>query len=130
MRFIVTLALLSVGLAARDPTDCEVCVKVLNEVAGRVKDKKDLIHIEETLGNYCEKNKALNEKEVKLCYYIDPIKREVSQPMKNGVPPEKICERLKKKSAEICALRYSAMAAPKVSNSTIHHMPPTLVGYE
>jgi len=48
------------------------------------------------------------------CYYLDPIKREVSNPMKNGVPREKICERLKKKSAEICALRYTNVAAPPV----------------
>ena len=46
------------------------------------------------------------------CYYIDPIKREVSQPMKNGLPVEKICERLKKKSAEICALRFQSSEAP------------------
>ena len=32
----------------------------------------------------------------------------VAQPLKNGVPAEKICERLKKSSAEICALRFGA----------------------
>ena len=45
-----------------------------------------------------------HEKEAKLCYYLDPIKREVSQPVKNGVPFDVICQRLKKQSAEICAL--------------------------
>ncbi len=44
---------------------------------------------------------------------MDPIKREVSTPMKNGVPVDVICQRLKKKSAEICALKFaSAPAAP------------------
>ena len=40
------------------------------------------------------------------CYYVDPIKREISQPLKNGVPVKIVCERLKKKSAEICALKF------------------------
>ena len=45
----------------------------------------------------------------KLCYYIIGVKRQaVAQPLKNGVPVEKICERLKKTSAEICALREGA----------------------
>jgi hypothetical protein len=50
------------------------------------------------------------------CYYLDPIKREISQPIKNGVPTDKICERLKKKSAEICALRFASSAPPPVES--------------
>ena len=52
------------------------------------------------------------------CYYIAPIKRELSQPIKNGVPTEKICERLKKSSAEICSLRF-ATAAPLPAAASI-----------
>lgn len=44
------------------------------------------------------------------CYFIDPIKREISTPIKNGVPSDVICQRLKKKSAEICSLKYAASA--------------------
>ncbi len=51
------------------------------------------------------------------CYYVDPIKREVSTPMKNGVPIDVICQRLKKKSAEICALKFAS--APPASSSTL-----------
>ena len=47
------------------------------------------------------------------CYFIDPIKREISQPMKNGVPVAKICEKLKKKSSEICSLRFSSAGTTK-----------------
>jgi hypothetical protein len=97
--------------------------------------------IEEAIGAFCEKPK--DDKYAKLCYYIDPIKREVSQvsasclsdhsnyipllelcyyafaqPMKNGVPVDKICERLKKKSAEICALRFSSTTVPKAADVT------------
>ncbi len=42
------------------------------------------------------------------CYYIDPIKRELSTPLKNGVPSDIMCQRLKKKSPEVCALRFGA----------------------
>jgi hypothetical protein len=61
--------------------------------------------MEARIGAFCEKPPG--EKEGKFCYYVDPIKREISQPMKNGVPPALICDRLKKKAPEICALRFA-----------------------
>ena len=69
-------------------------------------EKKDLHAMESRIGAYCEK--PAGDKEGKFCYYVDPIKREISQPVKNGVPPAAVCERLKKKAPEICALRFSA----------------------
>lgn len=94
-----------------------MCISALKRVSeGLTADqKKSLTDIESAVGTFCEK--AKNEKEVKLCYYIDPIKREVSQPMKNGVPVDVICSRLKKKSAEVCSLRYSAQ--PQVSSDSV-----------
>lgn len=79
-------------------------------------DRKDLLKTEERIGAYCEKPPG--EKETKLCYYVDPIKREISQPVKNGVPYGVICQRLKKKSAEICALKYSSAAAIAITKAT------------
>lgn len=54
------------------------------------------------------------------CYFIDPVKREISKPVQNGVPVTTICQRLKKKSAEICALRYSSSPAggPAITRAT------------
>lgn len=52
------------------------------------------------------------------CYYIAPIKREISQPLKNGVPTDKICERLKKSSAEICGLRFATTVLPPAASIT------------
>lgn len=46
---------------------------------------------------------------------MDPIKREVSQPMKNGVPVTTICQRLKKKAPEICALRFAGGSGAPVA---------------
>ena len=86
---------------------CEVCIKVLTDIHKGLSaaEKKDLHAMESRIGAYCEK--PAGDKESKFCYYVDPIKREISQPMKNGVPPAMICERLKKKAPEICALRFS-----------------------
>ena len=44
------------------------------------------------------------------CYFLEPIKREVSQPFSTGMPKAKVCDRLKKKSAEICAIKYRKWA--------------------
>ncbi|CAE7920998.1 Manf [Symbiodinium sp. KB8] len=88
-----------------DPLDCEVCKKVLGEVKENLDNTKDPKAIEAAIDDYCH-SKKLHDKEKKLCYYLTPIKREVSGPMKFGVPTEKICQKLKKKSPEICELRY------------------------
>ena len=42
------------------------------------------------------------------CYYIETIKRDLSFPLSSGVPPERVCQRLKKKSVEICELQFRA----------------------
>lgn len=118
-RSVAVVLLLSVALAAKDPADCEVCIKALNDISAKLTPadlQKDLPSIEANIGKYCAKPPG--EKEGKLCYYLDPIKREISQPLKNKVPVEKICERLKKKSAEICSLRFSTMAPVKAADVT------------
>lgn len=60
--------------------------------------------VEAKIGKLCEE-KTLSETRKKVCYYVDPIKRQVSQMMKNGLPNDKICKRLAQKSSEICAVR-------------------------
>ena len=53
------------------------------------------------------------------CYYLEPIKREISQPLKNGAPILTVCQRLKKKSAEICSLKFtSTPSTVKIDAST------------
>lgn len=55
---LCALAVLSrTAEAARDPAECEVCVKVVNDVAATLKpaDKKDIVRIEEKISAYCAK---------------------------------------------------------------------------
>jgi hypothetical protein len=95
--------------------ECEVCISVLNRIKEKIPDTRtaSLVDIEEKIANVCAK--PSNEKESKLCYYVDPIKRKISQPLKNGLPPTKVCERLKSESSEICALRYAEKQAIDLS---------------
>jgi len=85
---------------------CEVCVQVLDKVAARMekKDRKDKVKIEGALEKYC-KNKELDQREKKICYYFDPIKRSIAHPFSLGMPMLKVCDRLKKDNPEICSVR-------------------------
>ncbi len=101
------------------PAGPQVCLSVLGNLAASLTpaEKKDLHAIEAKLGKFCEK--PSNERDTKFCYFVDPIKREISQPLKNGAPPATVCDRLKKKAPEVCALRYGAApAAVTVTRAT------------
>mmetsp|Transcript_11925 Transcript_11925/g.13464 ORF Transcript_11925/g.13464 Transcript_11925/m.13464 type:complete len:173 (-) Transcript_11925:81-599(-) len=93
--------------------ECEVCIKCVNEF---MKDMKANKHKKQTaieLGIKDTCARLTNPKDQRLCYYIggNPdsatgMLRELSGPMKNGMPAEKTCERLKKKDISICELSY------------------------
>ncbi len=98
--------------------DRAVCIDVVSGIEKKLteEDKKDIVSIEEKIGAYC-KQKSLNAEQKKICYHIDPIKREVSRPLSFGMPPEDICIRkLNKKNTEFCSVRYNA---DKAKASTI-----------
>lgn len=63
--------------------------------------------IEGAIGKYCKnEEKTLNAREKKICYYIDPIKRDVAQPFSLGMPAAKVCERINKSNPEICTVKF------------------------
>jgi hypothetical protein len=68
-------------------------------------DARNKMAIEKALGDYCRNTQALNSKEKKICYYIDPIKRDVAQPFSLGMPSLKVCERINKTNPEICTVK-------------------------
>ena len=97
---IITEAKLKTG-------ECEVCLKALTEFKDS-QEKKDLKNddvIDENLRSWCANQRGKNER---LCYYIGGSKtsatkmlKDVSIPLKNGLPPERICEKLKKSNPAI-----------------------------
>jgi len=108
MAVLALLALLSSSvLAARDPKECEVCVKVVSDIHNKLskEQRKDQGYVEDYISSFCAKQKT-DSPEAKACYFLEPIKREVSVPTKNGVPADRICRRLKKKAMELCSVRF------------------------
>jgi len=84
-----------------------VCIGVLEKIDAGLdaKAKKNKLAVEDAIEAYCSR-KDIDNKEKKLCYFLKPIKRDVSQPFSTGMPKAKVCDRLKKKSAEICTIKY------------------------
>jgi len=86
---------------------CSRSPQVLEMIDKKLGDKKhrsDMPKVEQRLDEICE-DKMLTETQKKVCYFMQPIKREVSQLMKNGLPNDRICKRLGQKSKEICSVR-------------------------
>ena len=102
----VVVALLTGSVDAKkkseDPKHCEVCKKVIGDIIGKVKElpkkqRKSKEKIEAIVGKHCaDKKKKLGVKEKKVCYYIDPIKREVSTPVAMGAPADRVCKKLER----------------------------------
>jgi hypothetical protein len=63
--------------------------------------------IEDAMGEYCaNKDNKLSAREKKICYYIDPIKRDIAQPFSLGMPSLKVCKRITKSNPEICTVKF------------------------
>lgn len=119
VNLIVTLAALLgavspvVGKAKTpDPAECEVCIKVLETIDDTIpKDEKtSKTSIEEAIGKYCASSE-LGQKEKKMCYYMDPIKRNVAHPFSLKMPKDRVCKRLKKDNEDICNVKYAVKVA-------------------
>ena len=68
-------------------------------------DHKDKPKIEGALGAFCAREN-LHSKEKKICYYIDPIKRDVAQPFSLGMSVDRLCKRINKSNPEICGVKF------------------------
>uniref|UniRef100_K3WKY5 Mesencephalic astrocyte-derived neurotrophic factor homolog n=1 Tax=Globisporangium ultimum (strain ATCC 200006 / CBS 805.95 / DAOM BR144) TaxID=431595 RepID=K3WKY5_GLOUD len=109
---LVALVLSAVpGASAADEKDCEVCVKVVNDVKGvyttlleEKKGGKKLGIAETALGKYC--GKKLSTKDNKLCYFLEPLKKDVARQITYGKDSFKICKSLEKKNPDFCSMRY------------------------
>ncbi|KAL7730951.1 hypothetical protein ACLKA6_014189 [Drosophila palustris] len=114
--YIVLLACIIVGVVqsalALKEDDCEVCVKTVKRFGDSLDDatKKDYKLIETAFKKFCKTQK---NKEHRFCYYLGGLEEsatgilnELSKPMSWSMPAEKVCEKLKKKDAQICDLRY------------------------
>ncbi|CAG0917372.1 unnamed protein product [Notodromas monacha] len=108
---IVSLVLPAI-VAGLKASDCEVCFKVIDDFRATLSDDelKNTKVIEKKFVDYCEDKKG---KENRFCYYLGGLEEsatgiltEVSKPLSYSLPTEKLCEKLKKKDAQICELRF------------------------
>lgn len=92
--------------------ECEVCVKTVDKFAATLSDdvKKDPKLIEAEFKKFC---KGTRNKENRFCYYLGGLEEsatgilgELSKPLSWSMPSDKICEKLRKKDAQICDLRF------------------------
>ena len=85
-----------------------MCTKVIDDVRSGMskEDQRTKSKIEEALGAYCANEAALGPREKKICYYIDPIKRDVSQPFSTGMTSERVCKRINAQNPEICSVKF------------------------
>merc|ERR1711982_127865 len=77
---------------------------------GTKAETRDKPKIEAAMGAYCAREN-LNSREKKICYYIDPIKRDVAQPFSLGMPSLKVCKRITKANPEICSVKMPIKTA-------------------
>jgi hypothetical protein len=85
-----------------------VCVQVIDSVRKTLSksDSSNKPAIEQALGAFCaNKDDKLTAKEKKICYYLDPIKRDVAQPFSLGMPALRVCQRISKSNPEVCAVK-------------------------
>lgn len=87
--------------------ECEVCVKVMDDVKATMTKEQSRTKpdIEKALGDYCARE-TLSAREKKICYYVDPIKRDVAQPFSLGMTSLKLCKRITKQNPEICSVKF------------------------
>lgn len=99
-----------------EPNACEVCVETLGLLKEQLgKDASKQPKVEKAITKFC-KNKKLNSKQKKMCYYFEPIKKLVSRPFAIGMPALKVCQKLKSNNPEICEVKYP----PKIDLATVN----------
>lgn len=84
-------------------------MKVMQEVKDNMPkaDQKEKPKIEAALGDYCANaDGKLSARERKICYYIDPIKRDVAHPFSLGMSVDRLCKRINKSNSEICSVKF------------------------
>lgn len=92
--------------------ECEVCFGIIEKFSVNLSEehKKDHKLIEEEFKKFC---KGAKNRENRFCYYLGGLEEsatgilsELSKPLTYSLPVHKICEKLKRKDAQICDLRY------------------------
>jgi hypothetical protein len=117
--FALLVFFLSLSLAAARlrEGECEVCLANIRQFQQELASESSAEKIESGIRRIC---KAKNDRaDKRFCYYIGgsddsatSLLRSISGPIKNALPSELICEKLKKADGQICAVRYEKPKEP------------------
>lgn len=112
LSLLVLLGVVLIRSLALKAGDCEVCIATITKFASNLTEdsRKNPKLIEDEFRKFC---KTAKNKEERFCYYLGGLEdsatgilKELSGPLKNFLPADKICEKLKKKDAQVCDLRF------------------------
>jgi len=113
-----------VGAASKkDPKECEVCIANLEAVDKLLDsdEKSSKESIIEAIDKHCgdiqneRPNPNLSSKDLKMCYYMVPIKRSIAQPFSTRKPKDRVCRDLMKQNPEICQVKYPVKVESSLS---------------
>merc|ERR1711907_27902 len=95
----------------------QVCQNFYNGVYETVAQNEwnDLVAIEKRINKWCKEHKVRPYD--KMCYYIDGVKRKISQDLKQGAPAELACKRLSQGDSAICTLKEPRKLDPNMNLS-------------
>eukprot|EP01134_Creolimax_fragrantissima_P002381 CFRG2381T1 len=111
---LCALALVSVVDAKLKDGECEVCIGSLTKLVSTAtaEDKKNVDTWEAHIKDWCNTHHN-GGKEERFCYQIGALVtsatktiKDVSKPLSSSIPPERVCEKLKKSNSAICELQY------------------------
>lgn len=91
---------------------CEVCMATVKAVDALVEGKRTKTSVIAALEKHCgdlqneNPNPALGPRDLKMCYYMLPIKMDVADLIAMRMPADRICKKLEKKNDEICTVKY------------------------
>ncbi|OQS04095.1 hypothetical protein THRCLA_03626 [Thraustotheca clavata] len=115
---VLVLALFGLSAVAADDKECEVCIKVIDELKTTYNTllqekggKNKLAAAEQALEKMVGKKKA-DPKDKRLYYFLEPMKKDAARQVTFGKETLKICQSLSKKNPEFCSIRYPLKAAP------------------
>lgn len=108
----MAVLLLATQLVWAADQECEVCVSFMGKFIDSLlpNEKTNMAKIETKFRDACKVSK---NKDNRFCYYMGGVEDsatgilgEMSKPVSWGMPADKICDKLRKKDAQICDLKY------------------------
>ncbi|CAK4647852.1 hypothetical protein LEN26_016753 [Aphanomyces euteiches] len=122
---VALVALLSTSVAAKDDKECEVCIKVIDtlkaqydELLKESKGTPKLDVAQTALEKTCSKL-SKKEKERKVCYFLEPMKKDAARQITIGKDTLKICKDLTKKNPDFCTIRFPIQVEAGTDYSTL-----------